>query len=51
MYPNLVLLRNYLTPAERAAIEIPPSIQEIITGLMLGDGSILKDKRYKNSNA
>jgi hypothetical protein len=31
------LFRHYLSPAAKAAIEIPPYILQVITGMLLGD--------------
>jgi hypothetical protein len=42
MIATLALFRSYLSPAAKAAIEFPPYILEVITGMLLGDACLRK---------
>lgn len=45
MKASFSLFRSYLSRAAKAAIEFPPDIQAVITGMIWGDSTLQKDKR------
>jgi len=51
MKPTLSNLRHSLSRAAKAAIEFPHYIIEVITGILLGDTTLKKDKRNPKGNA
>jgi len=49
MNRTLTLFRNFISKKAKLAIIFPPSVQEVFTGMLLGDGHITKPSTTNQS--